>query len=54
MSSANDLLEVFLSVLHGLGAEMLAMMHACEAENAEAVSVIELLFHVPSTGLKHC
>jgi len=49
----NYLLEVFLNVLHSLGAEMLAVVDAGKAQNADTVRVIQLLFHVPSTSLKH-
>jgi len=41
-------------VFHRLGAEMLAVVNMCEAENADTVGLIELLLHVPSTSLKHC
>ena len=51
--SSNDLLEVFLNVLHGLSAEMLAVVHVGKTQNAKAVGVVKLLLHVPSTSLKH-
>lgn len=50
----SDLLEVFLNVLHCLSAQMLAVVYASEAKNADAVRVVKLLFHVASTCLKHC